>query len=93
MTCLLADCETAQVLDRLVRHLDVVGSGCPERAAVIELELLEITEGSTRVARPGVHRVRVRHPSYEVWEREVTLRAGQTERVVVDFPASGVKKP
>ena len=41
----------------------------------------------------GVHRVRVRHPSYEVWERDVTLRSGQIERVVVDFPASGVKKP
>jgi hypothetical protein len=41
----------------------------------------------------GVHRLRIRHPSYEVWEREVTLRAGQVEKVIVDFPASGVKKP
>jgi serine/threonine-protein kinase len=42
---------------------------------------------------PGVHRVRVRHPSYEVWERDVLLRAGQTERVLVDFPAAGTRKP
>jgi serine/threonine-protein kinase len=41
----------------------------------------------------GVHRVRIRHPSYEVWERDVTVRSGQLERVVVDFPASGLKKP
>ena len=40
----------------------------------------------------GVHRVRVRHPSYEVWEREVTLRSGQIEKVTVDFPAAGVRR-
>jgi eukaryotic-like serine/threonine-protein kinase len=40
----------------------------------------------------GVHRVRIRHPSYEVWEREVTLRSGQTEKVTVDFPADGVRR-
>jgi hypothetical protein len=28
-----------------------------------------------------------------VWERDVTVRSGQLERVVVDFPASGLKKP
>jgi serine/threonine-protein kinase len=36
---------------------------------------------------PGSHRVRVRHPSYEVWESEVTVRSGQVEKVTVDFPA------
>ena len=38
--------------------VDVVGGGRPERAAVIELQLFEIAEGSTRVARLGVHRAR-----------------------------------
>ncbi len=41
---------------------------------------------------PGPHSVRVRHPLYEVWERQVTIRAGQVEKVVVDFPAQGVRK-
>jgi serine/threonine-protein kinase len=41
---------------------------------------------------PGVHTVRVRHPAYEVVERRIQIRPGQTERVEVDFPAEGVKK-
>jgi serine/threonine-protein kinase len=41
---------------------------------------------------PGVHRVRVRHPSFEVWEREVAIRSGETEKVVVDFNAAGVRR-
>jgi serine/threonine-protein kinase len=40
----------------------------------------------------GVHRVRIRHPSYEVWEREVTVRSGQLEKVTVDFRVSGVRR-
>jgi hypothetical protein len=41
----------------------------------------------------GVHRVRIRHPLYEVWERDVTLRSGQIEKVTVDFPATGTRRP
>ena len=37
----------------------------------------------------GTHVVTVRHPLYEPWESRVTIRAGQTERLVVDFPAQG----
>jgi serine/threonine-protein kinase len=40
----------------------------------------------------GPHAVVVRHPLYEPWEGRVTVRAGQTERVVVDFPAQGRRR-
>ena len=43
--------------------------------------------------RSGAHTVVVQHPSYEPIERKVTIRAGQTERMVVDFPAQGSRKP
>ena len=42
--------------------------------------------------RSGVHTVVVQHPSYEPIERKVTIRAGQTERIVVDFPTQGSRK-
>jgi len=42
--------------------------------------------------KAGVHTVIVQHPSYEPIERRVTIRAGQTERLVVDFPAQGTRK-
>ena len=42
--------------------------------------------------KSGVHTVIVQHPSYEPIERRVTIRAGQTERLVVDFPAQGTRK-
>ena len=34
----------------------------------------------------------VQHPSYEPIERKVTIHAGRTERLVVDFPAQGTRK-
>jgi hypothetical protein len=37
----------------------------------------------------GVHRIRIRHPSYEVWEQEVTVQPGQTHKLFVDLPAQG----
>ena len=40
----------------------------------------------------GIHTVTIRHPSYEAWEGRITIRAGQTERLVVDFPAQGRRK-
>ena len=40
----------------------------------------------------GTHAVIVRHPLYEPWEGRVTIRPGQTERVMVDFPAQGRRK-
>ena len=40
----------------------------------------------------GAHVLTVRHPLYDAWEGRVTIRAGQTERVVVDFPAQGRRK-
>jgi serine/threonine-protein kinase len=42
--------------------------------------------------KSGVHTVVVQHPSYEPIERKVTIRAGQTERMVVDFAAQGTRK-
>jgi len=41
----------------------------------------------------GPHVVRVRHPGYEVLERRVSIQAGQTERLVLDLPSEGTRKP
>jgi hypothetical protein len=41
---------------------------------------------------PGPHSVRVKHPSYEPWERQVLIRSGQIERLVVNLPSVGVRK-
>jgi hypothetical protein len=41
---------------------------------------------------PGTHVVRVRHPLYEVLERSVSIRPGDTAKVVVDLPTQGVRK-
>ena len=40
----------------------------------------------------GAHLVRVRHPLYEVFERPVTIRPGETAKMVVDLPTQGVRK-
>jgi hypothetical protein len=40
----------------------------------------------------GTHHVRIRHPLYEAWERQVSIRPGQVERILVDFAAQGVRK-
>jgi serine/threonine-protein kinase len=40
----------------------------------------------------GTHAVSVRHPLYEQWDGRVTIRPGQTERVVVDFPSAGRRR-
>jgi serine/threonine-protein kinase len=40
----------------------------------------------------GTHVVRVRHPLYEVFERPVTIRPGETAKMVVDLPTQGVRK-
>jgi serine/threonine-protein kinase len=41
----------------------------------------------------GPHTVRIRHPAFEIVERRVVIRPGQTERLVVDLAAEGVRKP
>ena len=46
-----------------------------------------------RITLPvGTHVVRVRHPLYEVWERPVSIRSGETAKMVVDLPTQGVRK-
>ena len=40
----------------------------------------------------GSHTLRVRHPAYEIWEKVITIRPGQTERLVVDLAKDGVRK-
>jgi len=46
-----------------------------------------------RITLPaGVHVLRVRHPLYELWERPVSIRPGETAKVVVDLPTQGVRK-
>ena len=42
---------------------------------------------------PGPHVIRVRHPAYEPWERTVVVRSGETDKILVDFPSDGVRKP
>jgi serine/threonine protein kinase len=46
-----------------------------------------------RITLPaGTHVLRVRHPLYEVWERPVYIRPGETAKMVVDLPTQGVRK-
>ena len=46
-----------------------------------------------RITLPvGTHVLRVRHPLYELWERPVSIRSGETAKVVVDLPTQGVRK-
>jgi serine/threonine protein kinase len=46
-----------------------------------------------RITLPaGTHVLRVRHPLYEVWERPVSIRSGETAKMVVDLPTQGVRK-
>jgi serine/threonine protein kinase len=40
----------------------------------------------------GTHVVRVRHPLYEVWERPVAIKPGETAKMVVDLPTQGVRR-
>ena len=40
----------------------------------------------------GRHTILVRHPAYEDEERTVTIRSGQVEKVVINFPTQGVRK-
>ncbi|HLA77037.1 MAG TPA: protein kinase [Vicinamibacteria bacterium] len=40
----------------------------------------------------GAHQVRIKHPGYEILERQVLIRAGQQERLVVDLTTHGVRK-
>lgn len=48
-----------------------------------------------RLALPsGDHVVRVRHPAFEPLERHVSVKPGETTKLIVDLPAEGVaKKP
>jgi hypothetical protein len=41
---------------------------------------------------PGTHTVSVRHPAYQPIERQVRIRSGRSERLLVDFPKDGVRK-
>ena len=42
--------------------------------------------------RAGAHLVRVQHPGFEVLERQVTIRAGESQKLVVNLPTQGVRK-
>jgi serine/threonine-protein kinase len=47
-----------------------------------------------RISLPaGSHTVRIRHPAFEVVERQVTIVPGQTERIVVNLTKDGRRKP
>lgn len=46
-----------------------------------------------RISLPaGSHTVRIRHPAFEVLERQVTIVSGQTEKVVVNLAKDGRRK-
>ena len=40
----------------------------------------------------GTHTVRLRHPGYEVVERQVTIQPGQTERLRLNLATDGIRK-
>jgi len=40
----------------------------------------------------GTHVLTIRHPLYEVWEKPVSIRPGETAKMVVDLPTQGVRK-
>jgi serine/threonine-protein kinase len=40
----------------------------------------------------GKHAIVIRHPNYEPIEQEVTVRADETEKVVVNLRREGVRK-
>ena len=40
----------------------------------------------------GTHVVRIRHPDYEPMEREITIRPGGTEKLVVNLPKEGTRR-
>jgi len=47
-----------------------------------------------RISLPaGSHVVRIRHPAYEIVERQVTVVPGQTAKLVVNLPRDGRRKP
>ena len=41
----------------------------------------------------GPHTLTLRHPAYEAFVRSVTIKPGETTKLVVDLPAEGVKRP
>jgi serine/threonine-protein kinase len=41
----------------------------------------------------GSHTVRIRHPAFEIVERQVTIAPGQTEKLVVNLPKDARRKP
>ena len=40
----------------------------------------------------GTHVLTIRHPLYEVWEKPVSIRPGETAKMVVDLPTQGIRK-
>jgi len=42
--------------------------------------------------RAGAHLVRVQHPAFEVLERQVTIRSGESQKVVLNLNTQGVRK-
>jgi len=41
---------------------------------------------------PGPHAVLLIHPDYQPFPRRVTIRSGETFRLVVDLPVDGVRR-
>jgi len=40
----------------------------------------------------GVHTVELRHPDYRPFRRKITIRAGETTKLVVDLILDGIPK-
>ena len=41
----------------------------------------------------GSHTLSLRHPAYEALVRSVTIKPGETTKLVIDLAAEGVKRP
>jgi hypothetical protein len=52
--------------------------------------------GQTPLAKiplsPGAHKVVLVHPHYQPFPRRVTIRSGETFRLVVDLPTEGIRR-
>jgi eukaryotic-like serine/threonine-protein kinase len=63
----------------------------PAEVTVGALELGLVSSRELALA-PGRHAVRVQHPDYEPLQRVVRIRAGETERLVLDLAEKGIPR-
>jgi len=90
--CVLAarskrDAEQMSSVLHVVSAIERMGNAAVDVSRIVthKLGIPPALVADLAAAEEVSHRVRVRHPTYEVWEREVVIRSGQVEKVRVDF--------